>query len=176
MVKATYLGGAEMPTDSVQDAWNANLEVNLVLLEHLTPEMLEARTPGGGFSVAQHLAHLVGTTKYWGSRFDVRLKALPRLFTVREELPEDDLEAFVPETDLTRIREVLTVTARAAQGASREAPTGDAGEPPHASADAFLLHMMVHDAHHRGQILLALKTAGYTLPDEDALWGPWRGG
>lgn len=55
------------------------------------------------------------------------------------------------------------------------APSKNAEEPPHASADAYLMHMMLHDAHHRGQILLALKSAGHPLPDEDAMWGPWRG-
>jgi hypothetical protein len=32
----------------VREAWQANVRVNQVLLEHLTPEMLEAQTPGGG--------------------------------------------------------------------------------------------------------------------------------
>lgn len=50
-----------MLRNSVQNAWDANLEVNLVLLK-----MLKVRTPGGGYSVAQHLAHLVGTTKSGG--------------------------------------------------------------------------------------------------------------
>ncbi|MEM6431914.1 MAG: DinB family protein [Deinococcota bacterium] len=36
------------------------------------------------------------------------------------------------------------------------------------------MHMMVHDAHHRGQILLALKTSGHTLPDEGSFWMPWK--
>ena len=54
-------------------------------------------------------------------------------------------------------------------------PEGFTGQPPHSSADAYLIHMMVHDAHHRGQILLAPKTSGYSLPNEDAMWGPWRG-
>ena len=163
--------------DTVQTAWQANLRVNEVLLKHLTPEMLDARTPGGGYSMAQHLAHMVGTTKYWGAKLDKRLATLPRLFTIREELDEDDLEAFVPETDLGRIREVMVQTAAAAREAEagKNAPEEVRWEPPHRNTDAFLIHMMVHDAHHRGQVLLALKTSGYPLPDEDAMWGPWRG-
>lgn len=160
--------------DTVQAAWQANLRVNEVLLGHLTPEMLDARTPGGGYSVAQHLAHMVGTTKYWGSKLDKRLAALPRLFTIREELDEDDPEAFIPETDLGRIRLVLTQTATAAREAIASALEGFAGDLPHSSPDAFLIHMMIHDAHHRGQVLLALKTSGYLLPDEDTMWVPWK--
>lgn len=162
-------------TGPVQTAWQANLKVNMALLEHLTPEMLGARTPGGGYSVAQHLAEIVGTTKYWGSRLDeARLGGLPDLYTIREDLDEGDIEAFVPETDLARIREVLLETAAAAQEAAANAPAGFTGDLPHSSPDAFLIHMMVHDAHHRGQVLLALKTSGHPLPDEDAMWVPWK--
>jgi uncharacterized damage-inducible protein DinB len=162
-------------TGSVQTAWQANLKVNMALLEHLTPEMLDARTPGGGYSVAQHLAEIVGTTKNWGSRLDqARLGGLPNLYTLREDLDEEDIEAFVAETDLARIREVLLETAAAAQEAAANSPEGFTGELPHSSPDAFLIHMMVHDAHHRGQVLLALKTSGYGLPDDDLMWVPWK--
>ncbi len=156
---------------AVQTAWQANLKVNQVLLEHLTPEMLQARTPGGGYSVGQHLAHIVGVTKYRGTQLDEGLKTLPDLFTLREDLDEEDPEAVVPETDLARIKNVLTQTAAAVQEAVSK---GDTGNSPYPSADAYLIHMMVHDAHHRGQTLLALKTSGYSLPDEDAMWQPWK--
>lgn len=101
---------------------------------------------------------------------------LPNLFTIREDLDKDDPEAFVPETDHARIRVVLAQTAAAAQEAEavESAPEDFTGEPPHPSADAFLIRMMVHDAHHRGQVLLALKTSGYALPDEDPMWIPWK--
>ncbi len=160
---------------SVQAAWQTNLKVNLVLVDHLTSEMLDARTPGGGYTAAQHLAHIVGSVKHWGTKLDnERLGGLPDLFTVRKELTEDDPDALVPETDLKHIRAVLLETAEATLDAAENAPEGFTGELPHASTDAFLIHMMVHDAHHRGQLLLALKTSGYALPDEDSLWTPWK--
>lgn len=160
---------------SVQAAWQTNLKVNLALVDQLTPEMLDARTPGGGYTVAQHLAHIVGSVKHWGTKLDnERLGGLPDLFTVREELTEDDPDGFVPETDLERIRTVLLETAEAARDAVKNTPGGFTGELPHASTDAYLIHMLVHDAHHRGQMLLALKTSGYPLPDEDLMWTPWK--
>lgn len=67
------------------------------------------------------------------------------------------------------------IYARALTVPDSPTPSEKAEEPPHASADADLMHMMIHGAHHRGQIRLALKTAGHPLPDEDAMWGPWRG-
>ena len=133
--------------------------------------MLEARTPGGGYSVAQHLAHIIGVTKYRGVQLNEGLETLPDLFTLRDGLNEEEPQAFVPETDLARIKDVLAQTATAVQKAVAERNTGTS---PYPSADAYLIHMMVHDAHHRGQILLALKTSGYSLPDEDAMWQPWK--
>ncbi len=136
--------------------------------------MLDACTPGGGYTAAQHLSHLVGSVKYWGSKLDdAHLGGLPDL-TVHKNPSENDPDAFVPETDLKRIRAVFVETAEAARDAVKNAPEGFTGELPHASTDAFLIHMMVHDAHHRGQLLLALKTSGYALPDEDSRWTPWK--
>ncbi len=156
-----------MISETLREAWRANSRVNAALLEHLTPEMVHAPTPGGGYTVAQHLAEITGNVKYWGRRLDeARLGGLPDLYD-----PEAD--GFVAETDLTRIREVVAQTYDTALEAAEAAK--DKGKLPHPSVEAYLLHMMVHDAHHRGQILLALKTSGHPLPDEDLLWGPWRG-
>ena len=162
---------------AVRDAWAANVRVNEVLLAHLTPEMLAAQTPGGGYTVAQQLAHIISSTQYWGwLRDKARFEALPDPVLERDE----EKGIFVVETDLARLLEsqrqtettALEVTESEADGVTL--PPGQ-WESSHATPDAFLIHMMVHDAHHRGQILLALKTSGQPLPAEDALWGPWRG-
>lgn len=161
---------------TVREAWQANIRVNQVLLDHLTPKMMDAQTPGGGYTVAQHLAHFIGTTKYWGSLRDkARFGALPDPF-----LEYGENGNFVPETDLARLGDIKRQTETTAldvaeaEADETELPPGK-WESPHATPDAYLIHMMVHDAHHRGQILLALKTGGHALPDEDAMWGPWRG-
>lgn len=162
---------------SVRDAWAANTRANAVLLSHLTPEMLGAQTPGGGYTVARQLAHIINTHQYWGSLRDkARLEALPS--PIREY---DEATGHVEvETDLARLRDIQAQTEETALNVAAAEPEGarlppGEWESPHATADAYLIHMMVHDAHHRGQILLALKTAGHPLPDEDAMWGPWRG-
>jgi uncharacterized damage-inducible protein DinB len=144
---------------AIREAWRRNLEVNRTLVDHLDPEMLAAQTPGGGFTVAQHLAHIVRTVKLFGARLDrERMHPLPDL--------DDD------ERDPQRIAEVQALTARAALEASEAHPEGSA-ELPHADASAYLMHAIAHDAHHRGQILLALKTNGHALPGQRELWGPW---
>jgi len=158
-----------MITNNVKEAWLANQKVNLVLLQHLTRDMLECETPAGGYSVAQHLAHMVEVTKFWGSRVDSSLEALADLYHDFNEASFD----FKAELDLAKIKTVMLKTLECSFNAA-ENVTNMSGTS-HPSADAFLIHMLVHDAHHRGQILLALKSNGKPLPNEDALWGPWRG-
>lgn len=154
---------------SVRHAWAANGRVNGALLAHLTPEMLGAQTPGGGYTVAQHLAEILGTPQFWGARFDKdRMAGLPD--PVLEYDP--DTGVFTAETDLSRLADIKRQTEAAALGAA-EAAANMAGSP-HATPDAYLIHMMVHDAHHRGQVMLALKTNGHPLPDETKMWGPWK--
>jgi uncharacterized damage-inducible protein DinB len=47
---------------------------------------------------------------------------------------------------------------------------------PQLSLEHFVIHLFVHDAHHRGQIILALKTSGFARPDDEPIWWPWRTG
>jgi uncharacterized damage-inducible protein DinB len=150
-------------SESVKEAWLVNDKVNKVLLEHLTPDMVEAKTPGGGYSVAQHLAHMAEAQKFWNAMLnEEQANTLPELF--KEEL--------VAETNLAQIKDVFRQTSKVTLGLVEN--INDKGDFPYASLDTYLIHLIAHDAHHRGQILLALKTAGHKLPNEGALWGPWR--
>ena len=87
---------------AVREAWATNARVNDVLLAHLTPAMLDAQTPGGGYTVARHVAHVISTVQYWGSLRDkARLEALPS--PIREY---DEATGRVEvETDLARLAE-----------------------------------------------------------------------
>lgn len=155
---------------TLEIAWRANDRVNQALIEHLEPTMLQVRTPGGGMSVAEHLAHMTGTVKHWGMRLaSHRLEQLP-------DLEEKVGEEWIPELDTERIAEVQSRTSAAALTEVLETPEGERGELPHENPEMYLIHMLVHDAHHRGQILLALKTAGHSLPDENLMWVPWKDG
>ena len=146
-------------------AARSNADVNDLLVAHLsTPEMLDARTPGGGFTVAEHLAHMAGTNKSWLAQLSAGTAGgLPDLY---------DPERQLAERDPARIRTVLGQTSEAVLETVVTAP--DRGNLPHVSLAKFLIYLLVHDAHHRGQILLALKAGGLPLPHDDAMWGPWN--
>ncbi len=153
---------------SVRELWQANSQVNHNLLQHLTQDMMLAQTPGGGKTVAEHLAELAGTTEYWVTMLTGEdLPATPRLY----EIVDDEMVAY---TDLELFRKGLPLSREAVLQAAEAVPEGHTGDVPHTSADALLLHMIVHDSHHRGQLLLALKTNGFALPSEESMWLPWR--
>lgn len=161
---------------TVREAWRANTHVNRALLSQLGPEMMAARTPGGGYTVAEHLAHMIASIQYWGGLRDRERFGV--LSDPALERREDG--GFVPETDLVRLgdighqTEAATLEVSEAESEGAELPPGR-WESPHATPDAYLIHRMIHDAHHRGQVLLALKGAGFALPDGDVVWGSWRG-
>jgi uncharacterized damage-inducible protein DinB len=150
-------------------AWQTNQAVNEVLLSHLTSEMLKAGTPSGGYSVAQHLAHMVECTKGWGMELEPSLLAgVPDLYSNFDP----DTGDFDAEMELARIKTVFRETRQKLLETAQNASSN--GKLPHASPTQLLFHMAIHDAHHRGQILLALKSEGFPLPDDAALWLPLR--
>ncbi len=152
-------------SECVKEAWQINEGMNKVLLEYLTPEMLTVRTPSEGWSVAGYLAHLAASKKWWGTHLDEeQVGRLPDLY-------DETTGKIISETNLALIKDVFEQTSRTILETVERADTK--GKLPYSSVDVYLIHQTVHDAHHRGQILLALRTAGYTPPDDDDFWGGW---
>jgi uncharacterized damage-inducible protein DinB len=150
-------------------ALTKNIEVNTALTTYLRPEMLVARTPHAGFTVAQHLVHLCNDVKHWSKHVaSMRAELLPTLVmpSKRESFSSDWLDQ----------------AQRAWNGAERlvielvsESVSGEKGDLPHVSIEMYAIHLLVHDSYHRGQMVAALKATGYSMPDSDtSLWSPWR--
>ncbi|MEM6432195.1 MAG: hypothetical protein AAF708_23355, partial [Deinococcota bacterium] len=57
--------------------------------------------------------------------------------------------------------------------AVNRAPTA-APTLPHKTNEQLLVHMLIHESHHRAQVLDILKTHNLPLPDAEAYWGLWR--
>ena len=140
--------------------------MNTVLLEHLSPKMLRVTTPDKAWSVAGYLAHIAGSKKWWLSHLDKEESdRLPDLYQGTEG-------NFVAEKNLETIKRVFAQTSRTLLETAERAE--NKGKLPYASLELYLIHMTMHDAHHRGQLLLALKTNGFPLPDENGFWAPWK--
>ena len=153
---------------SVRAAWGRNLEVNRA--PSRPPDPGDARRADAGGRLQRRsapVAHRRGHQVLGGLLDPERLSALPDLCD-----PDGDSFEDGSEMDPKRILDVLEATTEVALAAAEARPQGS-DALPHTDADAYLVHMIVHDAHHRGQILLALKTSSFPLPDEDVLWASW---
>jgi uncharacterized damage-inducible protein DinB len=151
--------------ESVKEAWHINEGMNKILLEYLTPEMLVVQTPSKDWSVAGYLAHLAGSKKWWGTHLnEEQVDRLPNLY-------DETTGKIIVEKNLARIKDVFEQTSKTILEVADNAT--NKGKLPYPSIDVYLIQQMIHDGHHRGQILLALRSAGYTPPNDDDFWGGW---
>jgi uncharacterized damage-inducible protein DinB len=157
--------------DDLIDAWKINNEVNLFILRWIPPEGLEAVTllktgdPSRGRNVGRIFAHM----------HEVRCSKLERNHAGGKDLPRFEGSE---SPDAARLREALARSARAVADVVRSAVEADrpiAGWKR--SPTAWLVYLVSHDSHHRGQIAQALKQSGVRPPQEVSygVWGYWGG-
>jgi len=137
--------------------WMTNNNINRFLLEAMTPETLEASVAKGGRSAGQILRHMVEVRSQWLAAIDSSHAA--------EKLPK--------QVDIPMLIRAFDASAAAIAGVITR--VGD----PHAKVKgfgedltAFVMYLVSHDAHHRGQILLTLRLAGHRL-DAKVAYGLW---
>jgi len=156
------------------ESWSRNARVNESLLDHLTPDLMTLRPPEGGWTVAQHLVHLIGFRKGWLSYVSPRHQEdLSFLFSGDEE------GEFEPTTlDSAVMKEAFRAGDAAVLAAVQEAVAAGGSFGVKVYVDdprAFMQHALVHDAHHRAQILMTLRLAGHPWREADGpMWAPWR--
>ena len=157
--------------DDLLEAWQIHDEINRYILDWVPPEGLEAVTllktgkPSRGRNVARIFAHMheVRCSKLERNLDDA--DALPRFES--SESPDADRLARALELSAEAVAEVVGSAVRADQPI-----TGWKRSPV-----AWLVYLISHDAHHRGQIAQALKQSGVRPPQEVSYgtWGYWGG-
>lgn len=161
--------------DPLFRAFERNGRVNAAMLSALSDADLKL-APGGGWSIGKHLCHLVGFRRGWLSYISP-LHAEP-LAAVVEYVGEDDFEPIVHTVAeiAAGFREGDAAALAAVQAALAEGRSFE--EVYESNPVNYLVHAMVHDAHHRGQIMSMLRQSGRTYEQMDALeyqtWPIWR--
>ncbi len=156
------------------DAFERNARVNRAVLATLDMPVLAFEDGTGGFSIGQHLADIVSFRREW-------------LSTVSPEHAEqvpDPIDVGAPTWLAAASVAELQVHVDAGDAAMRAAVLSAVNEGrrfvgAYASHPAQLLvHCIVHDAHHRGQIMALLRQSGRSAEArerlEETTWPIWR--
>ncbi|PNY81199.1 DinB family protein [Deinococcus koreensis] len=164
------------------ESFRRNARVNAFLLEALTPADYDLSDGRGGMTVAQTLRHMASFRVGWLWNIS-REHAEPLLDHTRkdadgdpqwrwhEKAPHELGDAFTAGDEAA----VTAVQAALEEGRTFPDPWNEGTyqtSPAH-----FLQHTIVHDSHHRGQILTLLREGGRSKEDMDKLdehWAIWR--
>jgi uncharacterized damage-inducible protein DinB len=150
--------------DQVLDAWRIHDRINRYFLGAVPGEAMGAVSASKGRTVGEQFAHVHNVRLMW-------LKAsAPELLEGLERVEKD------AAGDRDGLSAALAASGAAIEALLRRALEGDGrvkGFKPHAAA--FLGYLLSHESHHRGQIALTLKQAGFPL-DKKVAYGLWEWG
>lgn len=155
---------AAMDTRQLIETWAINNRIDLYLLDAIAEEHLDDSLVSKGRSIGKQFAHIHNVRLMW-------LKAaMPEaLYGVSKIEPEQLIDKALLQTSLTQSGEAIErlIENAAANGGKVK------GFKPHLTA--FLGYMIAHGAHHRSQIIIALKQSGHPI-DKKIGYGIWEWG
>lgn len=143
-----------------EDLLRRNTAVNRALLDAINDEDLTLQSCGGGWSVGEHLRHLVNFRQGWVSELSPEFA--PQLDGLDTKTVQDIAQAL----EKGEVAALAAVWEQVQQGSSFQ---GAYGSHP----GLMLTHIAIHDSHHRGQILATLREFGHTV-DDNPIWKPWN--
>jgi len=151
-----------MDKDQLIETWQINNRIDLYLLDAISEEYLADTLASKGRDVGKQFAHIHNVRLMW-------LKVAATDLNEKQAKLEDNVTSDLLQTRLTEsglaIEELI---ARAVDNGGKVK-----GFKPHVTA--FLGYLLAHDAHHRSQIVIALKQSGHKI-DQKIGYGIWEWG
>ena len=153
-----------MYISQIVDTWNINNRINLYVLDAIADDHLSSVMVSKGRNVGEQFAHMHNVRLMWIKA------AMPEMLTEQTKVEKDQARnKGLLNTALRDSGEaIVKVLENAALNGGRVK-----GFKPHMTG--FLGYMLAHDAHHRSQVIIALKQSGHPL-DKKTLYGIWEWG
>ncbi|GAA3997899.1 DinB family protein [Deinococcus rubellus] len=157
----------------LHESFRRNGRVNDFLLDAITEADLALSDGRGGWTVGHHLTHMAGFRQGWLSNISPEhAEGLPTMTRGTELRDTQELAAAFKAGDEAALKAV-----HAALDEGRSFPDPWEEGTYQSSPAHFLQHTIVHDSHHRGQIMGLLRAGGHTAEEMNALdnhWAIWR--
>jgi uncharacterized damage-inducible protein DinB len=164
MVRAPALPATDF-RHALLETYAVNDRMNQLILEHLHPRAWRAKPPGrNARTIAAIFAHVHNIRRKW-----LRLSAphlqLPEQLD-RTRCTQQQARAALAESAL-RCSEMLAEALDRPAGRVRQFRR-DGWARPWPGGAAMFAYMIVHDAHHRGQVCMLAHQLGFPLPNKAA--------
>jgi len=146
-----------------------NDRLNQMLIEHLDPAAWKAKPPGKVRSIAAIFAHIHNVRCKWIRLTAPHLKAPPQLN--RAHCTPRQARAALAQS-AARCTEMLSEALGGSDGCVKKF-LRDGWARPWPVGLEMLCYMLVHEAHHRGQVCMLAHQLGFPLPNQVA-YGMWN--
>ena len=156
------------------ESFDRNARVNEAVLSAISESDLTFSDEQGGWNIGQHLGHLAEFRRNW-----LRFISPPHAENI-PSVVENDKNPHLTTQNLDEIKQAFSAgdaaALKAVMSALEENRSFEGAYKSHPAH--FLQHIIVHDSHHRGQILSLLRQGGWTREQlgalDDATWTIWN--
>lgn len=153
-----------MDSQHLIETWQINNRINLYLLDAIADEHLGDVLVSKGRNVGMQIAHIHNVRLMW-----LKVSLPETLANLAKIEKEQVIDKSLLQLSLTQSSDAIErLLEHAVENGGKVK-----NFKPHVIA--FLGYLIAHDAHHRSQIIIALKQSGHSL-DKKILYGVWEWG
>lgn len=150
-------------SDALLTSFDTNDRINQYMIENLPANAWRAEPPDGkGRTIAAIVAHMHNVRVMW-------LKAAAKGSQIPDQLDRSSVTPAQAAKGLETSRKALSAVLKSALDADGRVK----GFKPDVAG--FFGYLIVHDAHHRGQVCMLARQVGHPLPQK-AMFGMWEWG